>query len=73
MKHIRIANQIRDCYRCSNPIWAGEFHFIKYLSGGRYMSEKPDYRVHIRCATKDDMCCEEGRNEFNDHLGEKKV
>jgi hypothetical protein len=71
MKHIKIANQSQDCHRCSSPISTGEFYFTKYLSGGRYMSEKPDYRLHIRCVTKDDLCCEDGGHELLEHLGER--
>jgi hypothetical protein len=72
VKHIKIANQSRDCHRCSSLISTGEFYFTKYLSGGRYMSEKTDYRLHIRCVTKDDLCCEDGGHELSRYLEKEK-
>jgi hypothetical protein len=46
----------------------GEFYFTKYLCGGRYMGEKPDYRLHIRCVTQDDICCKSGGDELTEYL-----
>ena len=65
VRHIkRSAREVHQCHNCGEAIGVMTFHFVKFRSGGRYMSEKPHYRVHLKCATIQDMCCEDGVEEL---------
>ena len=46
-------------------------HFVKYWTGGKYMSDIPAYRVHLNCATKADMCCKDGYDELRKYIGKE--
>lgn len=69
MQHIVIAKVVTDCYNCGRKIGAMQYHFVKYRTGGKYMGEIPAYRVHLNCATKEDMCCKDGYDELKKHIG----